>query len=139
MIIANSDEEILNCFEVLSELRPNLEKDDFLQTIHLMQSQGYALAFLEKDDEVLSVAGFRVYYDLSVGGNALYVYDLVTAEKYRSKGYGEELLESLDGFAKSQNCVCIHLDSNTSRHRAHKFYLRNNFSIGAFHFLKIFS
>lgn len=138
MKIASSDEEILGCFDVLNELRPDLERSTFLNTIRIMQNQGYILSFLIDGAEVVSVAGFRVYFDLSVNGPALYVYDLVTAEKHRSKGYGEKLLMSLKNHANEKGCKCIHLDSNTSRHGAHKFYLRNGFNIGAFHFLETF-
>ena len=137
MKIASSDEEILGCFDVLYELRPDMDKGSFLNTIRSMQNQGYILAFLAENGEVVSVAGFRVYFDLSVGGNALYIYDLVTAEKHRSKGYGEKLVMSLKSHANKENCTCIHLDSNTSRHGAHRFYLRNGLHIGAFHFLEI--
>lgn len=136
MHIANSDQEIMSCFSVLRELRPHLDTESFLSIIRLMQGQGYELAFLNDADAVRAVAGFRVYFDISVGGNALYVYDLVVTEGFRSQGYGKQLLSDIEGYAKARDCKCIHLDSNTNRHGAHKFYLEKGFVINAFHFLK---
>ena len=137
MKIATSDTEILECFTVLSELRPQLDKNVFLPTIRAMQSQGYSLCYLLHEDEVVSVAGYRIYFELSVDGNTLYVYELVTAEKHRSKDYGKQLLSELKQLAIVNKCKALHLDSNTNRHGAHKFYLRNGFHIGAFHFLEM--
>lgn len=136
MRIANSDQEIISCFSVLRELRPHLDVDSFVPTIRLMQGQGYELVYLADTDSVRAVAGLRVYFDLSVGGNALYVYDLVVTEGFRSQGYGKQLLIDIEAYANAQLCKCIHLDSNTNRHGAHKFYLENGFVINAFHFLK---
>lgn len=138
MKIANSDSEINSCFDVLRELRPHLIQDAFLDSIRVMQSQGYVLSYLIDDDSTRAVAGFRIYFDLSVNGNALYVYDLVVTEGYRSKGYGQQLLHDIEAHAKLNNCKCVHLDSNTNRHGAHKFYLGNGFNINAFHFLNFF-
>ncbi len=137
MIIANLDNEINGCFNVMSELRPHLVQDSFLSTIRLMQTQGYVLAYLADNEIVKAVAGFRVYFDLSVGVNALYVYDLIVADGDRSKGYGKQLLSDIEAYARSNECRCVHLDSNTNRHGAHKFYLGNGFNINAFHFLKL--
>lgn len=136
MLIAHTDEEIINCFDVLAELRPHLTRDTFISTVRSMQHQGYVLAYLAEADKVIAVAGFRVYFELSVGGNTLYVYDLVVTEQVRSQGYGGQLVAALEHYAKAAGCQCVHLDSNTNRHGAHKFYLGNGFKINAFHFLK---
>ncbi len=133
--IAQSDDEILACFCVMKELRPNIEEKTFLADIRLMKSEGYVLCYLEIEGEVVSVGGFRICINLAAEGKALYVYDLITAEKQRSKGHGETLLNGIIAYAKNENCKCVHLDSNVVRHKAHKFYLKNGFDIVAHHFL----
>ena len=135
MKIAESDSEILACFEVLKELRPKMKEESFLGTIRLMQAEGYVLSYIKTEDKIVSVAGFRICMNLAAEGNALYVYDLVTSERQRSKGHGENLIKSIIAHANKENCNCVHLDSNVIRHKAHKFYLENGFDIVAHHFL----
>jgi GNAT superfamily N-acetyltransferase len=133
--IAESDSEILACFQVLKELRPNIEQKSFLATIRFMQTEGYVLSYIKEDDEVVSVAGFRICLNLAADGKALYVYDLITSERKRSQGHGAKLIEDIVVHAKEASCTCVHLDSNVIRHKAHKFYLENGFDIVAHHFL----
>ena len=135
MKIAQSDSEILACFEVLKELRPKMKEESFLGTIRLMQAEGYVLSYIKTEDEIVSVAGFRICMNLAAEGKALYVYDLVTSERHRSKGHGASLIKSIITHANKENCNCVHLDSNVIRHKAHKFYLENGFDIVAHHFL----
>ncbi|HSG65890.1 MAG TPA: GNAT family N-acetyltransferase [Gammaproteobacteria bacterium] len=136
MQIAQSDEQITHCFSVLSELRPRLDRTSFITTIRAMQEEGFVLVYLEHGGEVVSVAGYRIYLNLAMGGQTLYVYDLVTGEKHRSKGFGAQLLADLESVARAAQCKRVHLDSHMTRHRAHKFYLTHGFDIVAHHFVK---
>jgi GNAT superfamily N-acetyltransferase len=67
-------------------------------------------------------------------GKELYVDDLVSDEKARSKGYGRKLLRWLIARAKREKCLLFELDSGTHRVDAHRFYLRERMIIQAFHF-----
>lgn len=135
MHIATTDEDIAACFDVLKELRPKLERESFVPTIRQMQAEGYVLASLRRQGEVACVAGFRVCINLAAEGKALYVYDLVTRETSRSQDLGEQMLDGIKAYARDAGCTVVHLDSHVTRFRAHKFYLRNDFSIVAHHFL----
>jgi hypothetical protein len=87
---ANTDEEIDNCFDVMSELRPNLQREEFLKAIRQMEGQGFHLAYLKDDEKVVAVAGYRIAFNLFLGKH-LYIDDLVTSQSVRSKGYGETI------------------------------------------------
>ena len=51
--VAETDLEIQRCFDVMSELRTLLKRDEFLKTVRDMESEGFRLAFLEDEaDEV---------------------------------------------------------------------------------------
>ena len=130
---ATTDEEILNCFEVMAELRPHLKKEDFLELVREMESDGYKLVFIEEDGAVVAVAGYRIYTNLFMGKH-LYVDDLVTAGKIRSKGYGERMIKWLRDQAIHADCNYFHLDSGTHRGQAHKFYFKQGFTIASYHF-----
>lgn len=130
---ATTDIEIESCFEVMSELRTHLKKDEFLDTVRHMQTEGYRLAFIENKGSVVAAAGYRIYTNLFMGKH-LYVDDLVTLESSRSQGYGEQMVKWLRNEAIKENCNFYHLDSGTHRGEAHKFYFRQGFTIASYHF-----
>lgn len=131
--VAKSDTEIENCFAVMSELRPHLRQEEFLPLVRSMEPEGFRLAYIEDGGKIVCVSGYRVSTNLFMGKN-LYVDDLSTSEKHRSKGYGEQMLDWLRSLAKAEGCNVLHLDSGTQRKRAHKFYLCQGLQISSFHF-----
>jgi len=132
---AISDQDIANCFAVIKELRPHLKQENFVETIRYMEEEGYRLVFIEDNNEVVSVAGYRISTCLFKGKN-LYIDDLVTANKARSKGYGERLITHLQEKAVNEKCHFYCLDSGTHRGEAHKFYFTQGFTIASYHFSK---
>ena len=119
--IAETDQEIASCFPVMNELRPHLEESDFVSTVRGMEDEGYRLAYLSVGGSLVCVAGFRFETRLWCG-RILYVDDLVTAAKERSKGYGAAMLEWLEEAARQEGCAELHLDSGDHRKDAHRFY-----------------
>ena len=130
---AITDQEIENCFEVMAELRTKLRKSDFLKTVRHMEGEGYRLVYIEDQGNVVAVAGYRIYTNLFMGKH-LYVDDLVTSDKARSNGYGEQMVKWLRNEARKEGCNFFHLDSGTHRGAAHRFYFRQGFTIASFHF-----
>jgi GNAT superfamily N-acetyltransferase len=131
--LAVEDDEILNCYPVMSELRPHVSAEDFLPRVRRqMESAGYKLAYVS-DGEVKAVAGFRISECLAWGA-FMYVDDLVSKEGERSKGYGGQLFDWLVEYARGEGCDQFHLDSGVQRFAAHRFYLTKRMSIEAHHF-----
>ncbi len=130
---AKTDAEIQKCFDVMAELRTHLKRDDFLDIIRHMESEGFRLAYIEDAEGIVAVAGYRIYTNLFLGKN-LYVDDLVTSASARSKGYGKQMLDWLRDKAREAGCLAYHLDSGTQRGEAHKFYFNQGFTITSYHF-----
>jgi GNAT superfamily N-acetyltransferase len=130
--LAETDAQIAACFDVMHELRPLLKRGEFVPLVRSMQREGYQLAFLD-DSGIKAVGGFRIMRMLHAG-KVLYVDDLVSDEKARSKGYGRKMLRWLIARAKREKCLLFELDSGTHRVDAHRFYLRERMIIQAFHF-----
>jgi GNAT superfamily N-acetyltransferase len=130
---AQTDSDIDECWPVMAQLRPHLKKADFVSTVRRQFEEGYRLAFVRRDQKVVAVAGFRVLHSLA-WGRFCYVDDLVTDEHSRSEGLGAELLDWLCGYARSEHCRRLELDSGVQRHAAHRFYLRNRMFISCYHF-----
>ncbi len=133
--LADSPEAIARCFAVMRELRPLLASvEEFVARVQEQQVEGFRLAFLEKEGEVVTVAGFRVQHMLA-SDLTLYVDDLVTGEAYRSQGNGKRMLDWLIAYAREHGCDTFSLDSGTQRREAHAFYFREDMRISSFHFM----
>lgn len=133
--LAETPEAIERCFRVMSHLRPHVTAAEFVPRVLAQQAQGFRLAYVEDEREVVAVAGYRVMEMLATG-RTLYVDDLVTDETRRSRGYGQALLEWLQARAREEGCATFSLDSGTHRQEAHAFYFRERMRVTSFHFSK---
>ena len=124
--ICETEEQILQAFPVMKQLRPQLVEPNFVQAIRQQEKESYRLVGLvvvANDASVtVAVAGVRIMTNLAFG-KILYVDDLVVDEHQRSKGYGSKLFQWLLEYAKANGCGRLHLDSGVQRHGAHRFYL----------------
>jgi GNAT superfamily N-acetyltransferase len=96
---------------------------------------GARMCVAVEGDAVRGVAVYRISEN-TFEGLHLYVDDLVTDERQRSKGVGRALMEHLQKLAKAAGCEAYTLDSGTQRQRAHKFYFREGMVVTSFHFRK---
>jgi GNAT superfamily N-acetyltransferase len=132
--IAETPEAIARCFGVMRELRPLLSSpEEFVAKVQQQQVEGFVLAGLESEGEIVTVAGFRLQHML-VSGLTLYVDDLVTGDAFRSRGHGKTMLDWLIAYARERGCQTFSLDSGTHRREAHAFYFRERMRISSFHF-----
>lgn len=130
---AVSDAQIDACFPVIAQLRPHLQRHEFVPNVRRMFGQGYGLAYVEAEDAVQAVVGYRIVERLRTG-RMLEVDDLVSASTARSKGYGKRLLDWCADLAKTNQCSVVELDSAVHREDAHRFYFRERMHVLGFHF-----
>ncbi|MEE6450985.1 GNAT family N-acetyltransferase [Gottfriedia acidiceleris] len=132
--IMKSSSDILKTFQTVSQLRPHLREDEYVNTINrLINTNNYQLVAVIENDEVTVVAGYRLTESLA-WGKYFYVDDLITSENHRKKGYAQLLWNWLMNEAKQNNCEQFHLDSGVQRYDAHRFYLKNSLNITCHHF-----
>jgi GNAT superfamily N-acetyltransferase len=132
--LATTDEAINSCYPVMVQLRPHIAESDFLPRVKAQLQQGFNLAYLEANGQVVACAGYRYGNNLA-WGKFLYVDDLITDAQQRSKGYGKQLLDWLQQQARDNDCDQFHLDSGTQRKDAHRFYEREGMSLTAYHYV----
>lgn len=131
---AESDEQIAATYDVMRQLRPHLSRKEYVPRIReLMASDGFRLAALVDGGEVRAVAGYR-FMSMLYCGRILYLDDLVSDERGRSRGYGKALLDWLKEEGRREGCAELQLISRTIREQAHRFYFREGFGIECFHF-----
>jgi len=134
ILLARSDAEIAATFDVMHQLRPHLQRDDYVATMRALQaSDGLQLFALRDQGVVRAVAAWRLM-NMLYCGRVLYVDDLVTDEGTRSRGYGACVIARLKEEARAHGCSEIQLISNVKREAAHRFYFREGFGIECFHF-----
>jgi GNAT superfamily N-acetyltransferase len=114
-------DELIKGFEVLKQLRTHLDENSFLELYSQMEQEGYKLIGLEEDGNTVAVTGIIILTNL-YNGKHVYVYDLVTDESNRSKGYGEQLLNYVHEYGKQNGCGQVALQSGLQRINAHRFY-----------------
>ncbi len=132
--LVTSPDEIANCYEVMRQLRLDLQSaEELVARVQQQQREGFLLARLRDDGEVVTAAGFRVQ-NMLASGLTLYVDDLVTSDAHRSKGHGKTMLDWLIAYARERGCDTFSLDSGTHRREAHAFYFREGMRISSFHF-----
>ncbi|HEX6124326.1 MAG TPA: GNAT family N-acetyltransferase [Pyrinomonadaceae bacterium] len=131
---ATTDTEILDCYDVMSQLRPHIAREDFVPRVRRqMDCFDFKLPYLVDAGEVKAVGGIRVSEWLH-GGKYLEIDDLVAKDGDRSKGYGGELFDWILTYAREQNCNHVRLLSGVQRFDAHRFYLRKRMNIEAHYF-----
>ena len=132
--IAETENEIERCFPVMSELRPHLREDEFVERVRRQgRRSGFQLVYLSVDDGVKAVAGIRIAEWLA-GGTSLEIEDLVAAGGERSKGYGGQLFDWIVEYARQNGCDEVKLVSAVTRFAAHRFYLNKRMIIQAHYF-----
>lgn len=116
-------------FELLKQLRPHLTFETFSELINEAKKTGtYELIALEENNNLVALMGYRVICDF-VHGRHLYIDDLVTSEKVRSKGYGAILLRHAEGIAKEKGCSNLRLSTGIDNERGKKFYEKNDWNL----------
>lgn len=131
--LAVTDEEIASCYDVMTQLRPDVSREEFVPLVRSLEADGFRLACIRDAGRVVAVAGYRMSTNLYYGRH-LYVDDLVTDEAERSRGHGKVLLAWLRARAVENGCDAFHLDSGVQRKRAHQFYQREGLELSSYHY-----
>jgi len=131
--LADSNSNIDGIATVLQQLRTQFPVAYIKTQILEQMEDGYKVAYIEENNEVICVGGFVIGKKLA-WGKYLYIDDLITNENTRSKSAGAEMVKWLKEHAKANGCQQLHIDSGVQRYMAHKFYLREGFIIASHHF-----
>ncbi|WP_412095663.1 GNAT family N-acetyltransferase [Bacillus haynesii] len=114
--------ELNAVYPIMRQLRPHLDETSFLKLVEeARETESYTLFALYDGDTPVALAGFLPRVSLNQGRH-VWVADLVTCEKHRSKGYGKKLLGAVEEWAKQNGLGSVALSSGLQRTDAHRFY-----------------
>lgn len=100
-----TEADLHDVFPVLQQLRTKLSKEEASSLFQKMQEENYKLFSLRnEEDEAVSLAGVAICTNF-YNEKHIFVYDLVTAEAHRSKGYGKVLLSYVEKWGKKKGAV----------------------------------
>ena len=114
-------DELQEAYCLLTQLYSDLSEDRFERELPAMREDGYRLFGLYENGTLRSVAGVNVVTNFA-NGRHVYLYDLVTEETDRSRGYGKALLEFVERWGEQRGCSTVKLITGTDREKAHEFY-----------------
>lgn len=117
--------ELAKAFELMSVLRPHLQRERFETQIRAQQVEGYHLLGGSVENRLVVLAGYRFTITLFRGPH-LFVDDLVTAPPEQGKGYATAMLKYLAQLAGARNLQKIWLDS---RNTAKTYYEKVGFNM----------
>jgi GNAT superfamily N-acetyltransferase len=130
-----TETDIKKCWQVMLALRPHLIENEFVSTVKEMMSEGYQLAFIEKDGTAVAAIGYR-YLQYLYNGKHIYIDDLSTLPEARGKGCAGKLLDFVEAEARAKGYKAVTLDSGYQRLDAHRLYLNKGFVLSSHHFSK---
>jgi GNAT superfamily N-acetyltransferase len=116
------------------QLRPQLP-EDYVAKMSRVFAGGGRMVVVAQGERVVGVAVWRLLEN-TFAGLHVYLDDLVTDEACRSTGVGHALLARCVQIALELGCADFDLDSGVQRGAAHRFYFREGYTIGAYHFSK---
>lgn len=70
--IVTTYDHIQSCYSVMQQLRPHLTEQEFVARVQRQLKQGYRLAYIEDDDNVKALVGFR-FLEFLAWGKVLYI------------------------------------------------------------------
>lgn len=131
---AETDADVIACFGVIQQLRPNLQsREELLTRVVLQRAQGYRLLVVWDDRTPVALTGYR-RIDSLIHGRFIYVDDLITDANGRGRGHGERLLGELRALGRADNCKRIVLDTGLDNALAQRFYFRCGLLATGLHF-----
>lgn len=117
-----SQNEVLEAFPVMKQLRTHLDERTYLELVKDAQEKDrYKMFALLDGNKIVAITGFKPMITLYYG-RSVWICDLVTDINKRSNGYGEKLLTYVHQWAKENKYESVALSSGLPRTDAHRFY-----------------
>lgn len=127
--------ELPEAYEVLYQLRSELDYKEFEDLVYEMRHKEYKMIGIFEGCELVTYAGVFIQTNL-YHKRHLFVDDLVTYDSFRSRGYGDAMMDYLINYARVAMCENIVLSSGLQRLEAHRFYEKMGFEKRSFVFVK---
>lgn len=128
-------EELLESWEMVNGLYPDLELDEYRNNLNEMIEKDYRQILISDGDKKIGLTGYWLGYKLWCG-KYLEMDNVFVAEEYRGKGVAQLLSNEAYKIASEKECKMMCLDAYTENLPALKFYVKEGFVPRGFHYIK---
>lgn len=97
-------------FPIIAQLRPHLDKEEFLRRARRQAHSGYELVGAFRNGRLIGILGMRPVHTL-VRGPHLHVDDIVMREEERRSGGGRALMNYAEADARARGMTSVFLDA----------------------------
>jgi ribosomal protein S18 acetylase RimI-like enzyme len=97
-------------FPLIVQLRPHLDREEFIRRVRRQTHNGYELVGAFRDGRLVGVLGMRPVHTL-VRGPHLHVDDIVVDEAERKSGAGRALMDYAEADARARGLTALFLDA----------------------------
>lgn len=129
-------EEMLPHLNILRELYPELELENYRSMLENMIPNNYSQVGVFNDNECIAISGYWLGTKLWCGPY-LELDNVIVCQSARGTGAGKLIQNYLEEKAIALNCHIMVLDAYTNNFKAHRFYYNQGYSPKGFHFIKI--
>ena len=130
-----TDTEIKDSFKIMSQIYQDLGEYDYVTHVLNAITDGYKLAAVYKNKEIIAVVGITVGDNMQYG-KVVRVEDFMICRKNRGIGAGKMLLKWVDWQALKFKTDIILSNLGSERKESHKIFLREGFFIEGIIFCK---
>ena len=130
---AETEEELLKCFPAVKELDPEFQEIRFMETLKIMMGEGTKVMMIEEENNVPTIACFRIGQYLFQGKH-LHIDFILTTNEFKKQVYTKAMVNWIKDYAIQQDCDTMSTDSRFHNRDAHRLYLSAGFYIFAMHF-----
>ena len=127
--------EMLPCFWLIQQLYPDMTKNKYKKLLKEMMKGGYRQVVVFKKDKAVGLSGYwintKLYCEKYIEPD-----NVIVDKNHRSKGIGKLIGDWMAEKAEELKCKAIVLDAYVENKGAHRFYLREGFTIRGYHFVK---
>ena len=121
---------------LLSQLGYPASDDESLNRIQLHRQDNYSIMVAELNGRCIGFIALHWYHAFHHPRPIGRVVAFCVDDKYRSKGYGSQLLKYAEDFFIQKDCLKMELTSNLQRKESHEYYLHKGYQQRSMHFVK---
>lgn len=131
-----SSNDIQSILKLSKQLNPHMD-ESILQDRHkeMFKFGNYKCFGLYDGANLVAISSGWITVKL-YSGKQLEMDNVVVDSTIRSKGYGSQLMQLVEAWAKENDCETVELNTYIKNSKSHKFYFNHGYEIIGYHFQK---
>ena len=129
-------DELPTILPFIQQLNPHQEPAELARRLAVMMPLNYHCLAAFDGTTMVGVCGFWLGMRFWCG-EYIDIDNVIVDESRRSQGIGEKMIAWVEAYGTARGCQMAVLDCYVTKYAAHKFYLRQDYQILGYHFVKM--